>query len=121
MHFSTLTTLLLVSYTSLYEPTRSTFRTVQLTIPYRSLARYSDNGLAARDLDDVVLDAREVLEDLGFHARAFQSTALSARRLEHLEARMASLEEELEARDKNLYKCPKCSKAFATLAQLKVS
>ncbi|TEB18455.1 hypothetical protein FA13DRAFT_1719886 [Coprinellus micaceus] len=101
MRFSTLTTLLLVSSTSL------------------SLARYSDNGLAARDLDDVVLDAREVLEDLGFHARAFQSAALSARRLDHLEARMAGLEEELEARDKNLYKCPKCSKAFATLAQLK--
>ncbi|TEB21375.1 hypothetical protein FA13DRAFT_1799906 [Coprinellus micaceus] len=101
MRLSTVTTLLLVSYASL------------------SLAQYSDESLATRDFDDVVLDAREVLEDLGFHARALQSAALSARRLEHLEARMANLEEELEARDKNLYKCPKCSKAFATLAQLK--
>ena len=92
------------------------------TLCYRALAHYSDDSLAQRDYDDVVLDAREVFEELGFQARALQSAALSARRLEHLEVRMAGLEEalELEARDKNLYKCPKCSKAFATLAQLQV-
>ncbi|TEB21363.1 hypothetical protein FA13DRAFT_1799899, partial [Coprinellus micaceus] len=75
MRFTTVTTLLLLSFASL------------------SLARYSDEGLAVRDFDDVVLDAREVLDELGFHARALQDAALSTRRLEHLEARMADLEE----------------------------
>jgi hypothetical protein len=58
--------------------------------------RYSDD-LSAREVGDVVLNARELLDDLGMHARAFKSAALSARRMESLEERMLDLELELEA------------------------
>ena len=45
-----------------------------------------------------MLSAREFLDDLGMHTqRGLKVSALSARRIEHLEARMFSLEENLEA------------------------
>ncbi|KAH6908090.1 hypothetical protein BKA70DRAFT_1427335 [Coprinopsis sp. MPI-PUGE-AT-0042] len=48
--------------------------------------------LAARSTDDMVLNTRELLEDLGMHARALKGAALSARRLEDLESRMFDIE-----------------------------
>ncbi|KAJ3540222.1 hypothetical protein NMY22_g4393 [Coprinellus aureogranulatus] len=48
--------------------------------------------------DSTTVDARELLDDIGFHARALQDAALSARRFEDLEARIAALQDELEIR-----------------------
>ncbi|KAJ2917675.1 hypothetical protein MD484_g2736, partial [Candolleomyces efflorescens] len=73
---------------------------------------------AARSTDsDVVLNARELLEDLGMHARALKGAALSARRIEDLEARMFDLESDIEelvvrAKKSNAYVCPVCDATF---------
>ncbi|RXW20012.1 hypothetical protein EST38_g5844 [Candolleomyces aberdarensis] len=72
--------------------------------------------------DDAVLNARELLEDLGMHARALKGAALSARRLEQLEVRMLDLEDdihELVTRAKSdPYVCPVCDATFKTTKEL---
>jgi hypothetical protein len=76
----------------------------------------------------MVLNARELLEDLGMHARALKGAALSARRLEDLESRMFELESGLESlatRGKGNPKsdklvCPKCSFTCNTQRELTV-
>ncbi|KAJ2913759.1 hypothetical protein MD484_g6649, partial [Candolleomyces efflorescens] len=75
--------------------------------------------------DNVALNARELLEDLGMHARALKGAALSARRIEDLEARMLDLEDdiqELVARAKpkksDPYVCPVCDATFKSAREL---
>lgn len=47
--------------------------------------------------ESVALNARELLEDLGMHARALKGAALSARRIDELEARMLDIEDDLSS------------------------
>jgi cell division protein FtsB len=72
----------------------------------------------------LVLNARELLEDLGMHARALKGAALSARRMEDLEARMFDLESDLEAlavrAKSDKYVCSKCDATFNTTRELTV-
>ncbi|KAH6891905.1 hypothetical protein BKA70DRAFT_1440858 [Coprinopsis sp. MPI-PUGE-AT-0042] len=87
--------------------------------------------LAARDTNDMVLNARELLDDLGMHARALKGAALSARRLEDLEVRMYDLESDLQAlvtrgKVKNMkkpksdaYVCSKCDFTCNTTKELR--
>ncbi|RXW19813.1 hypothetical protein EST38_g6029 [Candolleomyces aberdarensis] len=98
-----------------------------------SLANSGESqDLQARSPDDFVLDARELLEDLGMHARALKGAALSARRLEQLEARMLDLEADLDelvvrgpkAKPKakaksDPYVCPTCDATFADSGALR--
>ena len=95
-------------------------RTTSLCRSYAQL----DQPLEARS-DDVVLNARELLEDLGMHARALKGAALSARRLEQLEARMLDIEDDLEdlvsrAKKSDAYVCSVCDATFATAKELTV-
>ena len=76
--------------------------------------------------DEVALNARELLEDLGMHARALKGAALSARRIESLEARMLDLEDDIEhlvarAKKSDAYVCSVCDATFATARELTVS
>ncbi|KAH6891903.1 hypothetical protein BKA70DRAFT_1571698 [Coprinopsis sp. MPI-PUGE-AT-0042] len=98
---------------------RFTAFTLVLSCIAMSYARGGYDELAARDTNDMVLNARELLEDLGMHARALKGAALSARRLEDLESRMFDLESDLEAlatragpakkkAKSDKYVCPKC-------------
>jgi hypothetical protein len=98
---------------------------------YRSFAQgesFDLESLAARDTNDMVLNARELLDDLGMHARALKGAALSARRLEDLESRMFDLESDLQTlvtRKKTVksdpFVCPKCNETFKTMKDLRVS
>ena len=85
-----------------------------------------DVGLTARSDGDTVLNARELLDDLGMHARALKGAALSARRLEDLEARMLDLEDDIQElvtrakKKSDAYVCPVCDATFATARELTV-
>ncbi|KAJ2913765.1 hypothetical protein MD484_g6652, partial [Candolleomyces efflorescens] len=75
--------------------------------------------------ESVALNARELLEDLGLHARALKGAALSARRIDELEARMLDLEDDIEelvvrakVKKSDPYVCPVCDATFATARDL---
>lgn len=77
--------------------------------------------------DDVVLNARELLEDLGMHARALKGAALSARRIEQLEARMLDLEDDVQelvtrakTKKSDPYVCSVCDATFKSARELTV-
>ncbi|KAJ2931015.1 hypothetical protein H1R20_g6093, partial [Candolleomyces eurysporus] len=96
----------------------STLTLILASFATMSYALSEEATLEARS-DDVVLNARELLEDLGMHARALKGAALSARRIEDLEARMLDLEEDLQdltarAKKSDPYVCPVCDATFAT-------
>ncbi|KAJ2931022.1 hypothetical protein H1R20_g6094, partial [Candolleomyces eurysporus] len=98
-----------------------------ITLVLASLAAMTyarSEPLEARS-DDVVLNARELLEDLGLHARALKGAALSARRIEQLEARMLDLEDDLHelvtrAKKSDPYVCPVCDATFKSARELTV-
>ncbi|KAJ2925193.1 hypothetical protein H1R20_g11905, partial [Candolleomyces eurysporus] len=100
----------------------STLTVILASVAALSYAQQVDEPLEARS-DDVVLNARELLEDLGMHARALKGAALSARRLEQLEARMLDIEDDLEdlvsrAKKSDAYVCSVCDATFATSKEL---
>ncbi|KAH6900956.1 hypothetical protein BKA70DRAFT_1437187 [Coprinopsis sp. MPI-PUGE-AT-0042] len=101
---------------------RFTALTLVLSCIAMSYARGGSDDLSARDTNEMVLNARELLEDLGMHARALKGAALSARRLEDLEARMFELESGLESiavrAKSDKYVCPKCDATFNTSKEL---
>ncbi|KAJ3524622.1 hypothetical protein NMY22_g10915 [Coprinellus aureogranulatus] len=83
-----------------------------------AFAHSFEEDLATRNADNAILDTREFLEDIGVHARALHDSALSVRRLEDVEARLAALEDELDIRKEGRgwsgeeYVCYICGKKF---------
>ncbi|KAJ2931096.1 hypothetical protein H1R20_g5977, partial [Candolleomyces eurysporus] len=105
---------------------RFTALTVLLSCVAMSFAHSGGSDeLAARSADDMVLNARDLLEDLGMHARALKGAALSARRLEDLEARMVDLESDIEelvtrVKKSDPYVCSVCNATFDSARSLTV-
>ncbi|KAJ3524623.1 hypothetical protein NMY22_g10916 [Coprinellus aureogranulatus] len=85
-----------------------------------SVAQLEEEGFDTRDSESLILDSREVLEDIGSRAQILRDApALSARRLEDLEDRLLALEEEAGLDPRGVYFCIKCHGKFSSrLARL---
>ncbi|KAJ3527556.1 hypothetical protein NMY22_g9744 [Coprinellus aureogranulatus] len=96
-------TFLLASISAVYNST-----------PNRAFADYSDSAsFTSREVNDLILDTRDALEDLGLHARTLHDVTLSTRRLSDLESRMDDMEDViLEARLRNAFTVMKAQKEF---------
>lgn len=93
----------------------------------RTLAQTGESEALGTRSEDVVLNARDLLEDLGMHARDLKGATLSVRRIEDLEARMLDLEADLEdlavrakVTKSDPFICPVCDETFATRRDLNV-
>ncbi|KAJ3540221.1 hypothetical protein NMY22_g4392 [Coprinellus aureogranulatus] len=79
-----------------------------------SLAQLVEEGNDARDSESLVLDSREVFEDIGLRAQTLDSPSLASRRLDDLEERLLELEEEAGLEARGVYFCIKCHAKFYT-------
>ncbi|KAJ3518473.1 hypothetical protein NMY22_g13657 [Coprinellus aureogranulatus] len=79
-----------------------------------AFADYADSkSFTSREVNDLILNARDALEDLGLHARTPHDVTLSTRRLSDLESRMDDMEDViLEARLRNAFTVMKAQKEF---------